>query len=180
MKDIRLENIRFCQHLMMRVRELYYNSFPPEERRAWNNIQQLLVTDSSPYNIDVVLCGGDFVGFISWWQFPTFCYVEHFAVEPTMRGEGIGSRTVLQFVENRAMPIVLEVELPQEGVVARRRIAFYSRNGFMAHADFEYMQPSYGKGLPSVPLMLMTVGMSVDVDLKAITQQLHEVVYGVK
>lgn len=180
MKEIGLENVRFCRHLMTRLGELYYNSFPPEERRAWDNIQQLLAADNSPYNIDVILYRGDFVGFVSWWQFPTFCYVEHFAVEPAMRGEGIGSRVIMQFVKNMAMPIVLEVELPGSSEVACHRIAFYSRNGFKPNADFEYMQPSYGDGLPSVPLMLMTIGMSVDVDLEQIAQQLHEVVYGVK
>lgn len=179
MEEIRLENISFCRQLMMRLKKLYCNSFPPEERRAWNDIERRLSVEKSPYNIEVILNGGEFAGFISWWQFADFCYVEHFAIEPAMRGMKIGARAISQFIENRAIPIVLEVELPESGEMARRRIAFYSRNGFTAHADFEYIQPSYGEGLPSVPLMLMTAGTSTHVDLKQISRQLHEVVYGV-
>lgn len=180
MEEIGFEDVRFCQQMMQLVEGLYYNSFPPEERRAWKDIEQLLADEKSPYNIDVILRGGEFAGFISWWKFSDFCYVEHFAVETTMRGKGIGAIAISKFVEDRTVPVVLEVELPGSGEMAQRRIAFYSRNGFVAHEDFEYIQPSYGEGLPPVSLMLMTAGMSEDVDLKQMSKQLHVVVYGVK
>lgn len=179
MKEIRLKNVRFCQQAITEVKESYFNSFTPEERRVWNDIERLLTIDDSPYNIDVILCGDEFVGFISWWQFADFCYVEHFAVEPICRGYGIGAGAISRFVESRTMPVVLEVELSESGEMARRRIQFYSRNGFVAHADFEYIQPSYGEGLPPVRLMLMTARASVDVDLEYMSRQLHKVVYGV-
>lgn len=180
MKEIRLKNIRFCRRSMIQTKKLYYNSFPPEERRAWNDIERRLSVEKSPYNIEVILNGGEFAGFISWWQFADFCYVEHFAIEPAMRGMKIGARAISQFIENRTNPIVLEVELPESGEMARRRIEFYLRNGFVAHSDFDYIQPSYGEGLPLVPMMLMTAGASANVNLKHISQQLHEVVYRVK
>lgn len=180
MKEIRLEDVRICQQVMLRVEKLYYNSFPSEERRAWKDIERLLMVENSPYSVEVILRGGEFVGFISWWKFVDFCYVEHFAIETTMRGMGIGASAISKFIEDRVMPVVLEVELPGSGEMARRRISFYSRNGFVAHEDFEYIQPSYGEGLPLVPLMLMTAGISENVDLKHISQQLHETVYGVK
>ncbi len=180
MEEVRFENIRFSEQAMLWVKKLYYNSFPPEERRTWSDIERLLATASSPYNIDLILHGGEFVGFISWWQFLDFCYVEHFAVESARRGVGIGARAISQFVERSLMPVVLEVELPRNGEIAQRRIAFYLRNGFVAHPDFEYIQPSYGDGLPSVPLMLMTARISENVNLKHLSRRLREVVYGVK
>lgn len=180
MKEIRLKDVWFCRHAMPWVKNVYYNSFPPEERRAWENIENLLAFDGSPYHIDAVFCDEQFIGFISWWAFADFDYVEHFAVDSSMRGHGIGTKVISHFVKDRAKPVVLEVELPENGEMAQRRIAFYLRNGFVVHDKFEYIQPSYGEGLPPVPMMLMTSGASASVDLKYISQQLHEVVYGVK
>lgn len=180
MKEIRLEDIRFCQQVMSLVKKVYYNSFPIEERRAWGNIESLLVSEDSPYNIDAIFHEGQFIGFISWWAFADFCYVEHFAIDSLNRERGMGTRAVSQFIKDKKKLIVLEVELPGRDEMARRRIAFYMRNGFVAHDNFEYIQPSYGDGLPQVPMMLMTAGVLANVDLEFISQQLHEVVYGVK
>lgn len=180
MKEIRLEDIRFCQQVMSLVKKVYYNSFPIEERRAWKNIEYLLSLDDSLYHIDVIFYDKQFVGFISWWAFADFCYVEHFAIDSLNRERGMGTRAVSQFIKDKKKLIVLEVELPGRDEMARRRIAFYMRNGFVAHDNFEYIQPSYGDGLPQVPMMLMTAGVLANVDLEFISQQLHEVVYGVK
>lgn len=179
MKEIRLEDIRFCQQVMSLVKKVYYNSFPIEERRAWKNIEYLLSLDDSLYHIDVIFYDKQFVGFISWWAFADFNYVEHFAIDSSIRGMGIGTRAISQYIKENKKTVVLEVEQSRCGEMAQCRIAFYSRNGFIAHPDFEYIQPSYGEGLPSVPMMLMTAGVSGDIDLTYVSQLLHKVVYGV-
>ncbi len=178
MDKIKFVDFGKSEHFESDVEMLYYNSFPVEERRPWEGVLTMLSQKDSPYNIYVILRDDAFAGFISWWKLGRFVYIEHFAVEMEMRGDGVGSKSLRRFVDAVQMPVVLEVELPQRGEAARRRIAFYSRNGFTAHPHFDYIQPSYGAGLPLVPLMLMTAGNEGLLDLKQVAHQLHSVVYG--
>ena len=180
MEYVELKNVKFCQHNLDLVEELYYNSFPPEERRLWSSVKSLLNCEKSRYKIEVIQQNDRFVGFISSWDFGSFCYIEHFAVEPLMRGARIGTAAISQFVEKSQKGVVLEVELPQCGKMAQRRIGFYSRNGFKAHADFEYVQPSYGDGLSPVPMMLMSANLNEDEDLSIVAKTILQFVYGVK
>lgn len=180
MGEIKLQNVKICRQLLNDVKDLYFKSFPPEERRSWESVKRLLQADCSAYNLKVIMCQEGFAGFISYWHFEEFCYVEHFAINPQLRGCGIGSSVLQQFVGEIDCPVVLEVELADSGEMARRRIAFYLRIGFEAHANFEYLQPSYGDSLPAVPLMLMTINAPSNFDLKKVAQILYREVYGIK
>lgn len=175
-----LLNIENNRQYLTDVKELYYNSFPIEERRPWKDVERLLQADCGSYNLKVIIENDDFAGFISYWHFGNFCYVEHFAIKPQLRGNGVGAMALQQLISHVGCPVVLEVELPCQGETARRRVAFYHRNGFTPHYDFEYLQPPYADGLPSVPLMLMTANATANVDLKSIVATLHQEVYGIK
>ena len=177
---LELKNVNLDQHLLSRVEELYYNSFPPEERRPWNSVKSLLKREDVQYKIEVIQQNDKFVGFISSWDFGAFCYIEHFAVISEMRGAGIGASAISQFVEKAQKGVVLEVESADCGEMAQRRIGFYSRNGFDVHADFEYVQPSYGEGLPSVPMLLMSANMGDDLKISVVAKTILRFVYGAK
>lgn len=179
MDKIKFVDFGKSEHLEPYVKMLYYNSFPVEERRPWESVLAMLSQKDSPYNVYVILRDDAFAGFISWWKLGRFVYIEHFAVKMEMRGDGVGSKSLRRFVDAVQMPVVLEVELPQCGELARRRIAFYSRNGFTAHPHFDYVQPSYGAGLPSVPLMLMTTNAPYGLNLQHVVMEIHQMVYGV-
>ena len=69
------------------------------------------------------------VGFITYWDFDSFYYVEHFATNPALRNGGYGKRTLEYLCNYLKHPIVLEVERPVEEM-AKRRISFYQRQGF--------------------------------------------------
>lgn len=160
-----------------RVRKLYFESFPPEERREWPAVERLLAARRGRMAMfEIFLCGRQ-AGFITWWNMDGFAYVEHFAVDPRYRGGGVGRNAIVSFVAAVGRPVVLEVEPASTGEMARRRIAFYERCGFTAHPVYEYIQPPYGPGLPPVPLMLMTAGG--DVSLPEAASALHLHVYGV-
>lgn len=180
MSEVKLYNIDKWQQLLQEIKSLYFNSFPIEERREWFDIERLLQTDLSGYNMKVIMHHNQFAGFISWWRFDRFCYIEHFAINPNARGNGIGSQALKLFIDEVRLAVVLEVELPHEGEMARRRIDFYCRNGFVAHPHFNYTQPPYSKELPSVPLMLMTANAPANIDLNHITSTLHKEVYNIK
>lgn len=147
----------------MNLRQLYEESFPPEERRPW--------TEPAGHWPRTTIFDG---GFFGWWAFPGFVYIEHFAVLPSLRGAGVGGRALDDFCRSAAKPVVLEAEPPTMGDMARRRLAFYSRHGFSV-LDKDYIQPPYGEGLPSVPLYLLS---NAPVDVSTAIQTLHREVYG--
>lgn len=158
------------------LRTLYFDSFPPEERRSWKSIMELTDDRSSPFNLTVILRDGMTAGFITWWRLGGARYVEHFAIIPAMRGGGLGGEAIRNFVAADPMPVILEVEPSGSNDMADRRIAFYERCGFTGHRDFKYIQPPYSPGLPEVPLMLMTSDKSVDLGTTA--GEIRRRVYG--
>lgn len=156
------------------LRNLYIDSFPPEERRPWHNICHLTAS-SSQFTFFEIYWQGKLAGFITTWQLPSATYIEHFAIMPSLRGKNIGSRALAKLCSLSRSAIVLEAELPESSNMAMRRIAFYTRAGFNAHPEFNYVQPPYSPGLPAVPLMLMTYGLSTD--LQIIAGEIHSKVY---
>ena len=159
------------------LRTLYFDSFPPEERRSWESIMELTDDRSSPFSMTVILRDGMTAGFITWWRLGGARYVEHFAIISAMRGGGLGGEAIRNFVAAVPMPVILEVEPSGSNDMADRRIAFYERCGFTGHRDFEYIQPPYSPGLPEVPLMLMTSDKGVDLGTTA--GEIRRRVYGV-
>lgn len=122
--------------------------------------------------------GGEFCGFITWWDFGGFVYGEYFAMLPECRGAGIGGEVIDRFVADAGKPVVLEVELPTNDM-ARRRIGFYERHGF-AVCDADYAQPPYDAGGECVPMRLMSHGMSLDAEaFERVRSILYAEVYGV-
>lgn len=179
MHNITLQKYNNQQHSIKSISDIYFNSFPIEEQRPWNSIKTLLQTDNRRYNMTIIIADNKMIGFITWWRFNDFCYVEHFAIDSSMRGNGMGSIALKLFIKERPTAVILEVELPQKGEMALRRIDFYRRNGFTPHYDFDYIQPSYGEDLPPVPLMLMTANTPANFSLNRACSILHKEVYGV-
>lgn len=101
--------------------------------------------------------GPQLIGFITFWEFPDYTYVEHFAVDAAERGKGIGSAMLKHLTALCGEKILLEVELPTTAE-AQRRILFYKRHGFTERPEVEYMQPPYAPGLEPVPMLLLTRG----------------------
>ncbi|HKL71742.1 MAG TPA: GNAT family N-acetyltransferase [Marinilabiliaceae bacterium] len=92
--------------------------------------------------------------FITHWELDKFIYVEHFALSHHLRGKGMGSSVLKDFMEKYKRPIVLEVE-PPTNAISRRRIRFYERLGFTLF-HWDYQQPPYRTSDDSLALLLMT------------------------
>ncbi len=158
---------------------LYENAFPEVERRP-TSIWLDMRNKESDFRIDGIYLGERCTGFIAYWLFGGFAYVEHFAVDGSCRGQGTGSQT-LALLRGRVgqKPVVLEVELPKNDT-ARRRIAFYERNGYTLLPD-AYVQPPYRPGGESLPMKLMCSDDAFGRNCgKEIAATLHRRVYGVK
>ena len=137
------------------VKSLYLSSFPAEERREYNELKQQLNIGECAVNR--ILAGEKTAGFFIVWDFTEFIYLEHFAIEPKLRGLGIGERTLALIKENYNKPVILETELPLDET-SSRRIKFYQRNGFrLLHRP--YLQPSYGGVKPEVEMKLMSTAV---------------------
>ena len=127
-------------------------SFSGDEYRPYD--EQLALFEEPEYRIYYMPAG-----FLAVWEFESFIYIEHFAVDPALRNSGTGSAMLQELVKQYQKPICLEVELPEDELT-RRRIGFYERNGFVFN-EYPYIQPPISKGKSPVPLRIMTYGEAI-------------------
>lgn len=165
------------QDLYRFMEQLMIASFPPEEYRALDQLR--LYTDTKPaFHNNIIFDENTPVGFFTYWDFGTFCYGEHFAIDPARRNGGYGRLTLEELVRHvHPLPIVLEVEMPEEEM-ARRRIRFYERQGFTLW-DKPYRQPPYKPGDEYLPMRLMAYGdLHPDKDYDRVKDCIYREVYG--
>lgn len=134
------------------LKSLYHDSFPPDERRDWNELLQL--THHPHFNLCCIIDSEVPVGLITLWQWPEFTFIEHFAIDHAFQGRGIGSKVLNHLKEDACSKIILETEEP-DSYDAKRRIAFYNRLGFHACSE-EYFQPPYSLDKKAVKMLLMS------------------------
>lgn len=130
-------------------------SFSDDEYRPYD--EQLALFEEPEYRIYYMPAG-----FLAVWEFESFIYIEHFAVDPALRNSGTGSAMLQELVKQYQKPICLEVELPEDELT-RRRIGFYERSGFVFN-EYPYIQPPISKGKSPVPLRIMTYGSAITQD----------------
>ena len=116
------------------------------------------------------------LGLLTTWHFEEFIYIEHFAIDPTLRSQGYGSEALKAFIHEHGKPIVLEAEPPTDAF-SIRRIRFYERIGLTLY-DFPYMQPAYTEDSHPVELRLMGTLDTETTPLPLVSQILHREVYG--
>lgn len=137
-----------------KVYTLMERSFPPEEVRSYENGVKIL---SDPnYRILISKNEADeILGFIAEWDLGSNIFVEHFAVDQTLRGEGIGSGMMAAYLSQATKPVMLEVE-DEKTAINERRIVFYQRLGFY-RSDYGYHQPVIrGDVSKMIPLKIMS------------------------
>ncbi len=133
-------------------------SFPENERRSCAD-QRALLSDPSYKIYTLPKANSDILAFLAVWEFPSVAFLEHFAVSPSYRNNGLGGRLLDELMQNLNRTICLEVE-PGQNPLAQRRIAFYQRHGFFLNL-YDYKQPSLGPGRAEIVLQLMTSGKAV-------------------
>ena len=156
---------------------VYQTSFPIDEQRPIESIARLI-----EYNIRFVAYAlldteGDFLGLLTTWHFEDFIYIEHFAIDPTLRSQGYGSEALKAFIHEHGKPLVLEAEPPTDAL-SIRRIKFYERIGLTLY-DFPYMQPAYTEDSNPVELRLMGTLDTEATPLTLVSDILQREVYGV-
>ena len=159
-----------------RLYSIMESSFPPTERGS----EELHYAE---YRRPEFRCmsyepGGVPAGFLNYYELKDddVLFIEHFAVEDSLRGKGTGSEMLRCFLENAGSSlVVLEVE-PPEGETEKRRIAFYERLG-MTLNNGEYYQPPFYGHLPAILLMLMTNRTLNDEEFAKVKQLIYKKIY---
>lgn len=149
-------------------------NFIQEEIR--DRADALAVMENPAYALYHLVRDGVRVGFLSIWHFDEIRFAEHFVVYEEYRNQGLGGDAVEAAVKAFG-PIVLEAELPDTPMAARR-LGFYRRHGFIQN-EIPYRQPSYRKDGEGVPLVLLSSGAPL-ADPQNTVRLLYERVYGVK
>lgn len=158
-----------------KVFDIMKESFPKNEYRPYE--QQKALLNNNNYTIYAKYAeNGNIIAFIAVWHLRGYAFVEHFAVNSHYRNGGIGSKVITELKTVVEQPICLEVEKP-DTLMAKRRIAFYEKQGFFYH-DFYYEQPALALGQQPLVLAIMTTPNPVEIgEFQKITQLLRSTVY---
>lgn len=128
-------------------------SFPDSEIRSYEGA--LLLFEKPNYEVLITRDHkGNIGGFIAQWHFEKYLFIEHTAVHPNSRNEGLGTRMLSEYLYHADKPVYIEVER-EETQQAKRRVKFYQRLGFFS-TPFGYVQPTYKNLYEKVHLNIMT------------------------
>lgn len=152
MKIVRLTDIN--NPLYPVFKEVYNTSFPIFEQRTEN--QQMDAFGSESYRLDCYMDEDCFVGFIAYWVFTHYIYVEHFAIHPSLRGQGKGGFILSDVISRTDQRIVLEID-PVVDEVSAARLHFYRSYGFSEN-PFSHIHPPYREGYSGHNLIVLTTG----------------------
>lgn len=121
----------------------YAACFPENERRS--ETSQRAALGDPRYHLDAWLDKNTFIGFMGWWSFAPFRYIEHVAVTSEARSEGYGGSILKQWLALSEKPVLLEIEEVVD-TRTRRRLIFYERLGFKAVPGVHIQPPYQGDG----------------------------------
>lgn len=157
------------------VYALFEKAFIPAELRPYEKMKLLFLEDE--FVIYGMYQDGRIIGAIIVWEFNDFVYLENFAVDQSLRGQGLGSQ-ILQAIKELYphQLLVLEVEEPIDDLT-KRRVAFYQRNQYVLN-PYHFVQPPLRKNALKVELMYMSYPDSINVyAFDQIKKQIFRIVY---
>lgn len=149
--------------------DLYETAFPPGERILVSHVLNVLHKQARGGSSGHLLAAVDQERALAGIIFDEepeegeTAFLWYFAVDPQMRGHGLGSqiyRGVLERLRPQVRALIFdledpaEMETPEAAALAERRIAFYRRMGARLLGGVEYRQ-YVGPHQPPLPLLLM-------------------------
>ena len=139
------------------VDALYVKAFPWHEQRELAAKQQAL--RDPHYALEAWFDGDLFIGLSGSWQFTGYSYIEHLAIDDTLRSRGYGKRLLAGILE-RAPLTILEID-PLTSDIAHKRLRFYETMGFRA-SSWSHSHPSYHAGIADHALLVLGYPQAVD------------------
>ncbi|WP_164974088.1 GNAT family N-acetyltransferase [Filimonas effusa] len=159
------------------IQQLYEASFPIEERRLFTAVKELLLNSQ----MRLVLVTNEArapVGFVIYWQFDDFVFIEHLAIDAAFRSLGFGKKIIQQLLEGANGCCLLEVEHAHD-TDSEKRIRFYQRLGFHFNEEV-YFQPAYHEGGQPVPMLLLSNSSLLPEKLAQFIKELKQTVYSIR
>ena len=130
---------------------LYRQSFPLHEQREAPS--QAAALAQADYRFNLIQDGDALLGLLLCWEAPAFCYVEHFCIDPGLRGQGCGAQA-LALLRAQGRPVILEIDPPVDGI-SRRRLGFYRRAGYCEN-PYPHVHPPYRAAYGGHPLVVLS------------------------
>lgn len=168
----------------------YALSFPLHEQRMAPSQRAILAHPQYQFNL---ICAGESdapaepdaaeapggeppVGALLCWETDDFIYIEHFFIDPALRGRQYGA-AALTLLARRGKTVILEIDPPVDEISVRRK-GFYERCGYRA-APFAHVHPPYREGCCGHPLVVMSCPQALtQAQYGRFAQYLREVVMG--
>lgn len=134
--------------------DIYRTSFPVHEQRR---VQDFPLAFAAPdFFYETFLNeAGRVAAILVTWRREEFVYLEYFAVDASLRGQGAGQKILEELRDSFPHRVILEIDPPEDDV-SRRRLGFYQRHGFVPNPQFDYMHPPYTEEGEPFPLLLMS------------------------
>jgi ribosomal protein S18 acetylase RimI-like enzyme len=145
-----------------KVWNLYENSFPAAERRKEED-QLRALSDERFFPLSAWK-GSELVGLLFYWEWDSYRYLEHLAVNPELRGQGYGSQ-LIRNLRDSEHTIILEID-PLVNELSVRRLQFYERAGFTL-TPYRFVHLSYRLNVEPIELLILSYP-------KMITREQHE------
>lgn len=149
----------------------YCETFPEDERRSEKQFRNLFTNPKA--RVLAVLDDLQNIGYLVSWELTNFVFIEHFEIYSQFRSQKYGSQIIADLYKNYSH-IVLESEPEDQDEDARRRIAFYQKNGFLI-IDETYVQPCYDPEKKPLNLWLLANWQPEKTDW--IKEEIYDVVY---
>ena len=128
------------------------NSIPENERRDYLSQKKLLFNCN--YKPLVFKENNEVLAIMAAWEFKDFIFIEHLAVNDKLRGKGVGTELIKNYLNKHKKRVFLEVEPPNCNI-SKRRVLFYERLGFCLN-DFYYLQQPLNPGDSYLKLNIMS------------------------
>lgn len=133
-------------------RQLYTHSFPDFEQRS--DARQKQAFSAPNYCLDLYCRQDEPIGFLAYWSFDEYIYIEHFAVSPACRGQGYGSAILQAFITAHPLTVLLEID-PVTDEQSAARLKFYRRCGFVKNS-YPHIHPPYHKEYEGHSLLVLS------------------------
>ncbi|MCD8043355.1 MAG: GNAT family N-acetyltransferase [Tannerellaceae bacterium] len=133
-------------------RTIYNSSFPLHEQRTEE--QQIKAFAHPAYRLQIITENENLLSFISYWEFDSYIYIEHLAVNPEFRGNNRGSQLLQDFTSGQPKTVLLEID-PLIDDISHRRFEFYKRNGFYDN-PYPHFHPPYRQEFSAHELIVLS------------------------
>jgi ribosomal protein S18 acetylase RimI-like enzyme len=134
-----------------KVWKLYEDSFPVAERRKEED--QLRAFSDEQFFPLSAWEGGELVGLLFYWEWDSYRYLEHLAINPELRGQSYGSQ-LLRYLRDSEHTIILEID-PLTNELSVRRLQFYERAGFTL-TPYRFVHLPYRLNVEPIELLIVS------------------------